>query len=251
MTNRLQRQRFEYKYRTTETKALALRHYIESYLQLDPYGVTQPDRSYPVHSIYLDSRDLHTYNDTINGSRNRYKLRIRYYEKNETSPVYLEIKRRFDKVIAKKRAVVHREAVESLLLGDAPSPDHLVVASAEQLEALEAFCTIRARLDAHPVAHVKYRREAYESSESNSVRVTFDRHVVSEIHKSVSFPTELIHPVDVFGNRVVLELKFTNTYPFWFKELVENFNLLQDSAAKYVDGITRIQTLQRSAHIIG
>lgn len=249
--NRLQRQRFEFKYQTSETKALAIRHYVESYLSPDPYGLTQSDRSYPVHSLYLDSRDLYTYNDTINGNRNRYKLRIRYYEKCEGSPLYLEIKRRHDKIISKKRAIVHRDAVPGLLLGEAPSPSHLVHATPDQYDALRSFCEIRARLDAQPVAHVKYRREAFESSESNSVRVTFDRHVVSEIHKSFTFPSELLHPVDVFGSMVVLELKFTNTYPQWFRDLVEHFNLTQGSAAKYVDGITRIQSLNRAVYSYG
>jgi uncharacterized protein VirK/YbjX len=53
--SRLQRQRFEYKYITTEHKAVAIRQFLESYLDVDAFGATMPDFSYPIHSIYLDS----------------------------------------------------------------------------------------------------------------------------------------------------------------------------------------------------
>ena len=45
-------------------------------------------------------------------------------------------------------------------------------------------------------------------------------------------------PKLVFGDNVVLELKFTNRFPDWFRELVRIFGLTQCGAAKYVDGVT-------------
>ncbi len=51
------------------------------------------------------------------------------------------------------------------------------------------------------------------------------------------FTTDLDHPVDVFGNLVVLELKFTGRFPTWFTQLVQRFSLKQRSAAKYADGV--------------
>jgi hypothetical protein len=36
---------------------------------------------------------------------------------------------------------------------------------------------------------------------------------------------------------LVLELKFTDRYPQWFRELVEHFNCIQGGAAKYAEGI--------------
>jgi len=45
-------------------------------------------------------------------------------------------------------------------------------------------------------------------------------------------------PTFVFGDQVILELKFTDRFPNWFRELVESYHLMQCGAAKYVDGIT-------------
>jgi hypothetical protein len=44
-------------------------------------------------------------------------------------------------------------------------------------------------------------------------------------------------PSSVFGNCVILELKFTGRFPDWFGEMVRVFGLRQGSASKYADGI--------------
>jgi hypothetical protein len=228
-------------------EAVSVRHYVMSYLDIDPYGALQPDLSYPVHSIYLDSPSLKTYTDTLNGNRNRYKLRIRYYENGSDSPVYLEVKRRFDKVIAKKRAVVYREAAQEIIDGRFPQRSDLVNPTDEQFEALDYFFNICSRLNARPRAHISYRREAYENEGSNAIRVTFDRQVNSELldGRFLEFRTVSDDPVSVFGHEVILELKFTNRFPAWFNEIVQLYGLRQQSAAKYVDGLIQLHYNRR------
>jgi len=240
MADRLQEQRFEIKFRVHEYKALEIRRFVEQYLAIDPFGATQPDLSYPVHSLYIDSQSMKTYHDTINGNRNRYKLRIRFYENGPDAPVFFEIKRRFDKVIGKKRAKVHRHYLRDLLTGQMPQMRHLVKQTPKELEALEHFCFLVNQIHARPKIHVAYRREAYELVDNNSVRVTFDREVRTKQETGYSLATEMSDAADVFGNMVILELKFTNRYPLWFRELTQRFHLRQDSAAKYVDGIIKI-----------
>ena len=63
MTDRMQLQRWELKYVVPEATALRIRDYVSSYLELDEFGMSQPDLSYSVHSLYLDSADLRIYAD--------------------------------------------------------------------------------------------------------------------------------------------------------------------------------------------
>lgn len=240
MKDKIQRQRFEMKYRISEPKSQQIRFFVQNYLDCDHFGKSQPDLSYPVHSLYIDSPALKTYQDTINGSRNRYKLRIRYYEKDD-SPVYFEIKRRYNKVIRKKRAKVYRQYATDLLSGQVPTYNHLVTKSAEQMETLEYFCYLQNQLQATPKIHVSYRREAYERAESNAVRVTMDRNVNSHTETDIVFSNQSDNPISVFGDTVILELKFTDRFPHWFEELTQRFHLRQESAAKYVDGIIQMK----------
>jgi SPX domain protein involved in polyphosphate accumulation len=238
MMDKLQRQRFELKYRISEAKAQQIRFFVRNYLDCDSYGATQPDFSYPVNSLYLDSNNLRTFQDTINGNRNRFKLRVRYYD-SENSPVYFEIKRRYNKVIRKKRAQVHRSAVQDLLDGHLPGKEHLVQKTPDQLDALETFSILQNQLHAKPTMYVSYLREAYERRDSNSVRVTFDRNVCSRRQSEMKLSVEQTGLIPVFGNTVILELKFTDRFPLWLEELTQLFHLRQVSAAKYVDSVIR------------
>lgn len=237
MEDRLQLQRFELKYIIREEVALEVREFARSYLEIDEYGASRPNLSYPVHSLYLDSDSLDLYWHTINGNKNRYKLRLRFYETQATAPVYFEIKRRMNDAILKQRGGVRHEAVDWLLAGHLPEPSHLLSADAGQLAALQRFSQLMNQHHARPKAHIAYQREAWISPHNNHIRLTMDRQVWCDPEPTSRLKTELINPICVFGSNVVLELKFTARFPDWFSELVRVFNLVQCSAAKYADGV--------------
>ena len=90
----MQQSRFELKYLIDEQTALRVGDFVRAYMNVDEFGVGKPNLSYPVHSLYLDSDDLTIYWRTINGDKNRFKLRLRYYSTNPDTPVFFEIKRR-------------------------------------------------------------------------------------------------------------------------------------------------------------
>lgn len=236
MEQPFQKQRFELKYRINEVKAQEIRYFVENYLECDPYGASKPKRSYPIHSLYLDSPGLNTYHQTVNGDRNRFKLRLRYYDDHH-SPVFFEIKRRINRVIRKKRAKVYREFVQDLLNGHVPTKKHLAKKSATQLDALEHFSMLAGKLRATPKMLISYLREAYQSEDSNDVRVTIDRNVTACRVYGNSIPAHTNGEFSVFGKMVILELKFTNRFPVWLNELTQRFHLRHESASKYVDSI--------------
>jgi len=232
-------QRWELKYIIPEAVALALREFVASYLEIDEYGAHRPNLSYSIHNLYLDSDDLHIYWGTINGNKNRYKLRLRFYADNPNpqAPVFFEIKRRMNDAILKQRCGVQRPAVEAVLAGQLPQAGELVSQDARQLGAVQRFVELSSDLRAYPVAHVSYDREAWISPHDNSVRVTFDRNVLISPEFTARFTAEMDDPTPVFGPLVILELKFTGRFPDWFADMVRVFGLRQGSASKYADGI--------------
>lgn len=80
--DRLQFQRFELKFLIRDDIARGIRDFVASYLAVDEFGADMPDLAYPIHSLYVDSEDLRLYWDTVNGTKNRYKLRVRFYDDN-------------------------------------------------------------------------------------------------------------------------------------------------------------------------
>jgi hypothetical protein len=233
-----QHQRLELKYIVYEQTALAVRDFVSSYLTIDKFSAGQPDFSYPIHSLYLDSDCLIFYWHTINGNKDRFKLRLRYYDDQPSSPVFFEIKRRVNGAILKQRSAVNRDVVDALLAGQLLGPDEFFPANPDSLIVLGRFCQLMLHHAAKPKAHVAYRREAWVSCDQSSTRVTMDRQVQFAPESTTSLRTKMHNPVRVFPGKVVLELKFTDRFPNWFAELVRHFNLQTCSAAKYADGIT-------------
>jgi hypothetical protein len=121
-----------------------------------------------------------------------------------------------------------------------PEPEHLLSENPKQLVALQRFSQLMLDIRASPKAHVTYFREAWVSTQDNSIRVTMDRNVYCSPEFGASLRTELGNPVKPFGHKVILELKFTGRFPNWFRELVETFDLMRSAAAKYADGVATI-----------
>ena len=239
-SHRLQQQRFELKYLIDEGITPALRDFVSGYLELDEYGLKGANLSYPVHSLYLDSADLKTYQASVNGAKNRFKLRLRYYDDRPETPVFFEIKGRVDNCILKQRCGVRREGVALLLAGQLPEPELLLSKEARHLVALQRFNLLQTQLNARPKAHNQYLREAWVSPHDNSIRVTFDRQIRMEPYFLAKAVTEMTRPVRVFPEFTVLELKFTTRHPNWFNQMVQRFDLMQFSSAKYVEGIVML-----------
>jgi hypothetical protein len=250
---RLQGSRFERKYIITEEVSLQIRDFIGSRFELDEHCVGKANFSYPVHSLYLDSEDLKLHWSTINGDKERFKLRLRFYNDNPSAPVFLELKQRMkersNKALVsreskqgtrciKTRAAVRRDVVDSLLAGDTPA--HLAANDPGDLAALVQFCERAYELDVHPVVHVAYFREAFVSDDDNSARLTMDRRVRAEPQLAMRFSTQMQDPAVIWGQDIVLELKSTKEFPNLFNELIRIFGLRQCGAAKYVDSVATI-----------
>lgn len=235
--DKMQLQRWELKYVIPEELALSVRDFVSSYLEIDEYGAGRPNLSYTIHNLYLDSDQLAIYWGTINGDKNRYKLRLRFYEDNAHAPIFFEIKRRMNDAIIKQRGGVKRPAVDAVLQGHLPAPTELVSGDPRQLVAVQRFVELMMQHQAKPKAHVTYLREAWISPQDNSVRVTMDREVYIAPEFVTRFSETMDNPTRVFGDLVILELKFTGRFPGWFKELVRVYGLRQGSASKYADGI--------------
>jgi VTC domain len=92
-------------------------------------------------------------------------------------------------------------------------------------------------LQAKPKSHVAYAREAWVSPFDNSVRVTFDRGIRCLPNSRIHLKAQMDRPVYPYGRQTLLELKFTQRYPIWFRKLVQEFNLRQTGAPKYAGGI--------------
>ena len=235
--------RYELKYLIPHSLALRVRAFVQQHLELDEFGVGMPNLSYPVHSLYLDSDDWKIYWRTLNGDKNRFKLRVRYYNESVKTPVFWEIKRRMKDVILKQRCGVKRPFAARVLNGQLPDRTEMIAPdNPEEQKAIQEFFRLQFDLGASGKMHVAYDREAYVSAHNNEFRVTFDRNVRVATRFDQLLTTKMTKPFCCTGpgtnpdDVVILELKFTERFPDWYRELVRAFNLMQAGAAKFAEG---------------
>jgi hypothetical protein len=238
--SKMMARRFEHKYIISEQKARSIYDFVRCYLSPDQYTRDGYTEGYPVHSLYLDSPDLHTCNATLQGHKNRFKLRVRFYDEDPEKPVFFEIKRRDGQVILKQRAMVWRQYADHLLFGGAPSSEYLAREDLKNWKALYDFCRLRDLLHARPTAYTSYIRAGYESEGTNTTRVTFDRQIrAGSFSGRLSALDVAQWPLIEVGG-VVLELKFTDRFPNWMHEMTQIFDLCRGSMPKYVECVSLI-----------
>jgi hypothetical protein len=227
--------RYELKYLVSEAQAAAIDRHIRPFLEYDRYSKLQRGGMYPIVSLYVDSPDLQLCKETLTGLKNRFKLRIRSYTDEPEYPRFFEIKRRLNRVILKSRARVTDQDVPLLLAGGLLPPQGFSTDEA----ALNQFQLYAANIQAGPKVLIRYLRQAFENTDENRVRVTFDRELC---YKVTELPEVRLGGTGWQRNAltngyVVLEIKFTGTYPAWLSRMAAHFNLQARSVSKYATSI--------------
>lgn len=226
-------QRYECKYVVSEAVAARVAADAMPFVEPDPFARNRPQHTYPICSLYLDDALLSLYRETIEGKKNRYKLRVRAYGDDPAMPLFCEVKRRFDRVVSKLRCPLPRAFVPAVLAGDA-APEGLQVA---RPQALAEFVRLMLAMRAGPRVLVRYDRQAYVGREDPEIRVTFDRHLrtCSTGEAVVRMDGPGFQAVRTRG--VVLELKYTERHPSWLVALVRRHDLERQSFSKYCRGM--------------
>jgi hypothetical protein len=232
---RMQRNRFEYKYLIDERCAREVRDFARAYLVRDEHAIPELKWAYPTHSIYLDGPGLPLYYSTVHGHKNRFKLRVRFYTEKDADPVFFEVKRRVHDTILKDRALVHRHRALGLMNGETPRREDLVnPADLDAWSSLRRFHEMQSNIGARPRVFVSYMREAWIKPDDDHVRLTFDRDLYGgKFDGTFHVKKEVKCPPLLPGAPCVLELKFTDRFPFWFREMVRSLNLERRQMAKY------------------
>lgn len=229
--------RHECKFVIGEEVAARLLRRVAPFLTPDPYAAKSPTHTYTIASLYLDDDFQSLYRETLGGLPYRYKLRIRSYSDAPSTPIFLEVKRRHDRVVQKLRCPIDRRHLPALLGGEV---DDLPDLTPQKRASLQEFLRLTKLRQARPKVTVRYERQAYVGRDDHEVRVTFDRRLAAlpMAHAEVRMHDEHYETLRQAG--VVLELKFTDRCPPWMLEAVRACELRRTSFSKYctsVDGL--------------
>jgi hypothetical protein len=223
--------RFECKYIIDPAVVPALREFLRPHTEPDQFAAVRPGYRYPICSLYLDSPNLSLYEQTVCGEKDRFKLRVRSYSDDPSTPVFFEVKRKMNNVVHKRRAVVSRRRADALL-----THRRFDVAGLDghNLGELEYFDSRASLIEARPVVRIRYMREAYQSKGNEPVRVTLDTELAHAITLDGALSLERGRWTATPTNGTILEIKFTERFPWWIQDLIRQFALNQRAVPKYI-----------------
>jgi hypothetical protein len=226
--------RFELKYLISLQQAEQLKTGLKRYLVPDEHG--QDNGRYALSSLYYDSPDLRCYRENDDGLKFRRKLRVRRYETNDVftgeSPVFVEVKQRYDRVTQKRRTVLpYREALR--LCNDRQIPDH---GSGDRAIVEEIYAFLW-QYNLRPASIVRYDRQAFTGTEyDRGLRVTFDTALSFQAHQLHLHEQPLGLPM-LPPSSVVMEIKVNERIPYWLTDMIAIHNLQRVGISKYCRSI--------------
>ena len=211
--------RYEKKYLMPEHVYRALRAALESLMQVDQYGL------HTICNIYYDTPDDLLIRRSLEHPVYKEKLRLRSYGiPGPDSPVFLEIKKKHDNIVNKRRVqMTLEEAYRYVEQGRRPEPDCQILREIDFFLARYPLCR---RL------YLAYDRIALFGREDPDFRVTFDANIRSR--RTQMGLEDGDHGVLLLpeGTRL-MESKIMGATPLWFSRILSRLNIYPTSFSKY------------------
>lgn len=211
--------RYEKKYLMPEKIYEELRYRLKPYMKEDKYGL------HTICNIYYDTKDSLLIRRSIEKPKYKEKLRLRSYGiPNLDSHVFLEIKKKYRKVVNKRRIeLTLKEAYDYVERGIRPDLEGQI------LNEIDFFLK---RYPLEKSLYLAYDRIALFGKEDNQFRITFDQNIRSRrtfMGLENGDKGELLLPEHYY----LMESKIMGATPLWFTKILSELNLYPTSFSKY------------------
>jgi len=210
--------RTEKKYLLTGAQYRAFLRTAKPHLRPDAYS------HYDICSLYCDTDDYALIRASLEKPVYKEKLRLRSYGvPKDGDRVFLELKKKFDGVVYKRRVDMTAAEAARYLAGEAP------VRESQIQREIDWLCR------SHPLKPkvlIAYSREAYSGTEDDQLRVTFDTDIrarSTRLDLRAGDQGSALLPED----RVLMEIKFPGTAPLWLARLLSEEQIFPASFSKY------------------
>lgn len=212
--------RYELKYMLNLAQKARILEAMSPYMMLDNYGKTT------IQNVYLDTENYRIIRRSLEKPDYKEKLRIRSYgEARPDSTVFVELKKKYDKVVYKRRvSMCERDAVQ-WVRRETRSPIDTQIS-----REIDYFMEIYGRLS--PTVFLSYEREAYFDTGGGDFRVTFDGNILAR-REDVSLTSRVYGTPLLDEGQALMELKCSGGIPLWMTRLLSSEHIYKTSFSKY------------------
>lgn len=210
--------RYELKYILSVPQYNLIRKAMTFYMRGDNFGESD------ICNLYCDTPDFLLARRSIEKPFYKEKLRIRSYGVvTEKSEVFVEIKKKYDSVVYKRRIMTDEKGALGLLAGKTVYPSQI---GREIAYFTGLYSGIR------PQIYISYRREAFFGKDDNDFRMTFDRNIRWRNY-DLSLQKGIYGLPVIAGDAVLMEVKTAAAIPLWLVKLLSENKIYKTSFSKY------------------
>lgn len=212
--------RKELKYRLTANQYERLREIIDDrYMTVDKYGLTT------ICNIYYDTVNYQLIRTSIEKPKYKEKLRLRSYGvPSENTKVFLEIKKKFDGIVYKRR-ISRSLATMTDYLEKGIHPEN----EGQILNEIDYFIK---HYNVFPRLFLAYDRIAMYGTDDPEFRMTFDTNIRSRTDNlSLAYGDEGELLFD--DGTVIMEIKTARSIPMWLAKAMTELKIYPTSFSKY------------------
>jgi len=210
--------RYEKKYLLNEKQYEAMKNGMAPYMEADKFS------HYTICNIYYDTDDYRLIRASLEKPVYKEKLRVRSYGTVQNGdPVFVELKKKYDGVVYKRRVTMKATDAARWMRGGEPDKEGQI--------QREIDWFMRAYRPS-PKVFIAYDREAYAGVENSELRVTFDtalRWREEALDLRLGSGGQLLLPEDT----VLMEIKIPGAAPLWLARLLSENAIFSTSFSKY------------------
>ena len=189
-------------------------------------------------SLYFDTPDFLLIRRSMEHPMYKEKLRLRSYGVAEPdTTVFVELKKKYDSIVYKRRIAMTEEESERFLLHHEQVKD-------TQISREIAYCMERYPGLA-PAVMLSYQREAFYAKDDHEFRMTFDDTILWRDHH-LSLKDGIFGEPILPDDRVLLEVKTGGAIPMWLVKVLSENHIYKTSFSKY--GTAYRTIFQRMEH---
>lgn len=221
--------RYEIKYMLDRQQKQRLLLAMQPYMRLDSYGRTT------IRNIYYDTDTYRLIRHSLEKPAYKEKLRIRSYQPaGPDDPVFVELKKKYDSVVYKRRLVLHEADAMDCFRRGLRLPVHSQIAS-----EIDYFRRYYETL--HPTAFLTYEREAYYEPDGGDFRLTLDENILYR-ESNFSLGSDIYGLPLLADGYTLLEIKTSGGIPLWMCHAINDLHLFKTSFSKYGAAYQRMMT---------
>ena len=200
---------------------------LKKYMNEDQYGKST------ICNIYFDTDEYELIRHSIIKPYFKEKVRIRSYNTpDRDSKVYLEIKRKCDGVVGKRRIEMTLDDFNKYI----QNPDSITNSNAQIKRELDYTF---AHYNLKKAMYLSYERTAFYQKDNMDFRATFDSNVLAR-----DYDLDLekgSYGIDILGKDLyILEIKTLGSIPMWFVRIINELGIKPGNFSKYGEAYEQI-----------